>query len=29
MKAIQYTAFGTRPKIVEIDKPSTGRERSC
>ena len=22
MKAIQYTAFGTRPKLVEIDKPS-------
>ena len=24
MKAIQYTAFGTRPKLVEIDKPSPG-----
>ena len=24
MKAIQYTAFGTRPKLVEVDKPSPG-----
>ena len=24
MKAIQYTAFGTRPKLVEIDKPTPG-----
>jgi alcohol dehydrogenase, propanol-preferring len=24
MKAIQYTAFGTRPKLVEVDKPTPG-----
>ena len=24
MKAIQYTAFGTHPKLVEIDKPAPG-----
>ncbi|MBE7325260.1 NAD(P)-dependent alcohol dehydrogenase [Nocardioides sp. Y6] len=24
MKAIQYTAFGTRPKVVEVDRPSPG-----
>jgi propanol-preferring alcohol dehydrogenase len=24
MKAIQYTAFGTRPKLVEIDQPAPG-----
>ena len=24
MKAIQYTAFGTRPTLVEVEKPSPG-----
>lgn len=24
MKAIQYTAFGTRPKVVDVDRPSPG-----